>query len=283
MALRKANPTASKKKNPLPIIIILVVVLLAAGAAAYSFLLGNNTESSENEETEQIEDVSLLTDEQKKILDGYATDQKNVLKILQDNHWTNGKQVDSIVFGEASYSENAENGSSNKEYFVICATKSETEKPTNSGQIVVTTITCMDRDNKYFYIKLSEVTDSNKNKSYVLESDRFKKNGSYSQVSANQELKISMGDDLAKTIPFDKSALYSEVTKYIKDKYPSTTEVIFYDTLTINFNPFKSYVLVAKCNNSAKTTIDVAYNADNSSFSFSKSSASTVSAVSQNK
>ena len=283
MALRQSKPTPTKKKNPLPVIIILVVVLMVGGAAAYSFLVGNNTEQSEDaSETEQVEDVSLLTDEQKKIRDSYSVDVKNALKILQESHWTNGKQVDSLTFGDASYTETSENGSTNKEYFVICATKSETEKPSNSGQITVTTITCMDRDNKYFYLKLSEVTDTNKNKSYVVESDRFKKNGVYTQVGADDELKIQIGNDLAKTIPFDQSALKTEVSNYIKEKYPSTTEVIFYDTLTINFSPFKSYVLVAKCNNTAKTMLDVAYNADENSFSISKS-AGTTSTTNQNQ
>ncbi len=277
MAL-KTPQQKKKKRNPLFFIVACLVVVLVCTMLGYSMVTKNNQSenaTSQAEQTDnQTDDYSHLTDEQKKLYDGYSGDQKSVFTILKNNKWLNGKQTDTIEFGDGSYVENKEGETGEKKYFVICALKTETETPANSSKVNKTTITCMNQKNQYFYITLSESVTSQEQKSYSIESDAFEKNKIYMQVSAKDSLKISLGDEVSSALPFDKSSLFSEVKSYVAKNYPSASEVIFLDSVEINYKPVKYYRLQATCNNAAKTKLNVIWSEADKTFTIEKSKSS---------
>ena len=283
MALKQQK----KKKSKTLIIAVIVVVVIIGGLGAYSYMTKKNSGNSiqEAQEQQQENDVDSLTAEQKKIYESYSADVVSVAKTLKENSWSDSKQVNNISFGDCSFVEHGENNSTGeKKYFVICNIAEITgDNTSNSSDTVTTNITCLDNQQKYFNMVLIKSTvpqydlenptnvNTTDKQIYTLSSSSFTNNTDYVQGSATSgELTISISDDVMSTMPFEKSALMQDMTKYINSNYPQATKCTFSAEYYVVLLPTKQWTLYCSCNNKNTTKLQVTYDESTKKFSIDK-------------
>ena len=275
-----------KKKSKLPIVIVSLLALVLVCAGVYYYLAVKQQANNDNQQQQQqVSDVDSLTAEQRKIYDSYGSSNngvKDILAILQENSWSDSKQVNSVSFSDCAYMERGESNGGNveKRYFAVCDINKT--QSSNSKSETIINITCLGTQGQYFSITLtlasvvqrdlenSADSTSQDKQIYTVSCKEFNKSQDYVQQNANGQLVISVSDDLIFAMPFEKQALVDNLSKYIKEKYPQVTKCTFSAEYYTVLMPSKAYTLYCICNNKNVTNLQVTYDEAEKKFSIEK-------------